>query len=69
MFLKRAREPYEPNMSAAMMTPPVNLTPSTDVPVTMGFLQETRNKGQHHRRTEDKQEVPQDMTENIHTDG
>lgn len=41
MFLKRAREPYEPNMSAAMMTPPVNLTPSTDVPVTMGFLQET----------------------------
>lgn len=25
-------------MSAAMMTPPLNLTPSTDVPVTMGFL-------------------------------
>lgn len=39
MFLKRAREPYEPSMSAAMMTPPLNLTPSTDVPVTMGFLQ------------------------------
>lgn len=39
MFLKRAREPYEPNMSAAMMTPPANFTPSTDVPVTMGFLQ------------------------------
>lgn len=39
MFLKRAREPYEPNMSAAMMTPPVNFTPSTDVPVTIGFLQ------------------------------
>lgn len=40
MFLKRAREPYEPNMSAAMMTPPVNFTPSTDVPVTIGLLQE-----------------------------
>lgn len=39
MFLNRAREPYEPNMSAAMMTPPVNFTPSTDVPVTMGLLQ------------------------------
>lgn len=38
MFLNRAREPYEPNMSAAMMTPPVNFTPSTDVPVTMGLL-------------------------------
>ncbi len=42
MFLKRAREPYEPNMSAAMMTPPVNFTPSTDVPVTIGLLQRER---------------------------
>lgn len=40
MFLNRAREPYEPNMSAAMMTPPVNLTPRTDVPVTMGLLRD-----------------------------
>lgn len=38
MFLNRAREPYEPNMSAAMMTPPLNFTPSTDVPVTIGLL-------------------------------
>lgn len=27
------------------------------------------DKGQHHRWTEDKQEVPQDMTESVHTDG
>lgn len=38
MFLNRAREPYEPNISAAMITPPVNFTPSTDVPVTIGLL-------------------------------
>jgi len=28
-------------MSAARMTPPLNFTPSTEVPVTMGFLGET----------------------------
>lgn len=44
MFLKRAREPYEPNMSAAMMTPPVNFTPSTDVPVTIGLLQKRKKQ-------------------------
>ncbi len=35
-FLYFAREPYETRVSAASMTPPRYLIPSTDVPVVMG---------------------------------
>lgn len=31
-------------MSAARMTPPVNFTPSTDVPVTMGLLEQRKER-------------------------
>jgi hypothetical protein len=34
--VKRAREPYEARLSAAMTTPSLYLTASTEVPVTMG---------------------------------
>lgn len=48
MFRNLAREPYDPNMSAAITTPPVNLTASTDVPVTMGVLHTTFRDNQIH---------------------
>ena len=34
--VKRAREPYEARLSAAMTTPSLYLTENTEVPVTMG---------------------------------
>lgn len=34
--VKRAREPYEARLSAAMTTPDLNLMAMTEVPVTMG---------------------------------
>lgn len=34
--MKRASEPYEARLSAAMTTPVLNLRAMTDVPVTMG---------------------------------
>ena len=32
-----------PKVSAAIMTPPLNVIPSTDVPVTIGLLQTSNN--------------------------
>ena len=34
--VNRASEPYDARLSAAITTPPLYLTPSTDVPVTAG---------------------------------
>lgn len=38
MLRKRASEPYETSVSAAMMTPPSNFRPITELPVVMGPL-------------------------------
>lgn len=36
--LNLAIDPYEPNLSAAITTPSLNLIPKTEVPVTDGYL-------------------------------
>ena len=36
-------------MSAAIITPPVKVTPSTEVPVTIGLLREGRERGGRER--------------------
>lgn len=42
MFLNLAREPYDPKVSAATMTPPSYTSPTTDVPEVEGYLYEGR---------------------------
>lgn len=42
MLRKRASEPYETSVSAAMMTPPSNFRPITELPVVMGPLRRRR---------------------------
>lgn len=42
MLRKRASDPYETSVSAAMMTPPSNFRPITELPVVMGPLRRRR---------------------------